>query len=374
VNEAPAARLLVVDDEHPNVVLLERLLTRAGYTAVTATTDPRQAIALYCETRPDLVLLDLHMPGLDGFAVMERLEVATTDGEFRPILVLTADVSSEAKHRALRAGASDFVTKPFDPVEVTLRVKNLLQTRRLHEQVRDHNRHLEERVRERTAELSEAVDRLQVAEWELRLSREETITRLAAAAEYRDEETGWHIERMSRYTALLASRLGLEAERTEALRLAASMHDVGKIGVPDRVLLKPGPLTSEEFAQVKEHATIGHRILAGSDSDLLELAATIAWSHHERWDGTGYPRGLAGSAIPYEARMAAVADMFDALTSDRVYRPAVELDRALDVMREGRGTHLDPELFDVFVDALDDVVDIMDRYRDERLVAVRGRR
>lgn len=362
-----SASLLIVDDEEANVTLLDLLLRRAGYTAITATTDPREALDLHRRIDPDLVLLDLHMPHVDGFEVLERLTAEEDDADFSPVLVLTADASDETKHRALRAGADDFLTKPFDATEVILRVRNLLHIRRLHEEVRAHNRVLDERVRERTSELWDAVNRLQTAENDLRISREETIHRLAAAAEHRDVETGRHIERMSRYTALLGKQAGLDPERAGALRLASTMHDVGKIGVTDRVLLKAGPLTPDEFDQVKEHAAIGHRILAGSDSELLQLAATVAWGHHERWDGTGYPRGLAGDAIPFEARIAAVADVFDALTSDRVYRRAFALGEVLDMMRQGRGTQFDPELLDLFLDALDDALDIMERYTDERL-------
>jgi putative two-component system response regulator len=233
---------------------------------------------------------------------------------------------------------------------------NLLETRALHTQLRRHNDLLEEMVRDRTAELQHAIGRLELAERDRRLAQEETIHRLSLAAEFRDDQTSRHIERMSRYCAILSERAGHNGEATELLRIAAKMHDIGKIGIPDAILRKPGPLTAEEFEVMKAHADIGHQILDGSQSELGSIAAMLAWTHHEKVDGSGYPRGLRGEEIPVEGRIAAIADVFDALTTDRVYRRALPLEEAVSIMRDGRGTHFDPELLDLFLGSLDAVV------------------
>jgi putative two-component system response regulator len=354
---APARRILIVDDEPGNVLVLEHLLDLAGYHDVHSTTDPTLVAALYTELDPDLILLDLRMPVMDGFAVMRRLAELTDGDDYLPILVLSADATPTSQHAALEAGANDFVTKPFDHAEVLARVANLLHTRSLHRQLRRHNERLEETVRERTAELAHAVEQLEIAGQDLRLAQEETIHRLALAAEFRDEETSQHIERMSRYCAILAARAGQDEHQTELLRIASKMHDIGKIGIPDAILHKPGKLTPAEYEVMKGHAEIGHQILQGSRSELARTAATLAWTHHEKVDGTGYPRGLHGDDIPLESRIAAIADAFDALTTDRIYRAALPLPQALQIMRDGRGTHFDPDLLDLFLDAVDPVLD-----------------
>ena len=208
------------------------------------------------------------------------------------------------------------------------------------------------------------VDRLQMAERELKLTQDAVVERLSIAAEFRDDETARHVQRMSRYTALLASRAGADAERTEEVRIASVMHDVGKIGIPDSILLKPGKLTPEERRIMEQHSEIGYRILSGSRSKLLTLAAQIAWTHHERVDGNGYPRRIAGEDIPVEGRMAAIADVFDALTSNKVYKKASPLPQAVEIMKEGRGSHFDAELLDLFLDSIDEVVRIKEHYAD----------
>jgi putative two-component system response regulator len=349
-------RSLVGDDEPANVLLLEQLLELAGYAGVRSTNDPTAVEALYAEFRPDLIMLDLHMPVLDGFAVMRRLSEVIGEDEFVPVLVLTADATHTSRRAALQGGAKDFVTKPFDHHEVLARVANLLDTRRLHVQLRDHNDALDRKVRERTAELEHAVARLEVAGQELRVAQEETIHRLSIAAEFRDDETSRHIERMSRYCAILAARAGMDHDECERLRIASKMHDIGKLGIPDAILHKPSALTPEEFEVMKGHADIGHRILRGSRSEVAATGAMLAWTHHERIDGSGYPRGLRGDEIPLEGRIAAIADVFDALTTDRVYRRAFPLDAALAILCEGRGSHFDAGLLDLFFDALDTVL------------------
>jgi putative two-component system response regulator len=332
------ARILIVDDQEANVVYLERILQRAGFTNMKSLTDPRMMSQFFTIFQPDLILLDLHMPHLDGFAVMEQLVPAIPSGTYLPILVLTADITKEAKERALSMGARDFLTKPFDPTEVLLRIGNLLETRFLHLRLQEYNQSLEQKVRERTRELEEA--------------QVEILERLARAAEYRDDETGRHAQRVGWNSALLAQAIGLPATQVELIRRAAPLHDVGKIGIPDHILLKPGKLTVEEFEIMKAHTTIGAKILSGSQFALLQLARDIAHAHHERWDGNGFPQGLKGEAIPLEARIVAVADAFDAMNSNRPYRKALAWDETWEVLWEGAGSQWDERLVEAFATAV----------------------
>ncbi len=317
-----ASRVLVVDDERPNVELILAVLRQAGLTDVTGTTRPEELLELVSAAPADLVVLDLHMPGLDGFAVLERLPAAT------PVLVLTADVTRETRQRALTLGATDFLTKPFDVVEARLRVRNLLAARRA-------TVDLEDAVRRRTSQLDAA--------------REEILDRLALTAEFRDDQTQEHTQRVGATSARLARRMGLPAAQVELLRQAAPLHDIGKVGVPDAVLLKPGPLDPAERAVMQEHTVIGRRILAGSASPVLRMAEEVAWCHHERWDGGGYPRGLAGDAIPVGGRIVAVTDVFDALTHERPYKAAWSPDEARAHLRDGAGRQFCPTAVTAFL-------------------------
>ena len=329
-------RILIVDDQEPNVLLLRRILEREGYDAIESTTDPREAAEIFERFCPDIVLLDIHMPHLDGHEVMRALRPLIPRDAFVPMVVLTADAGVEARDRSLAEGAQDFLTKPLDAAEVVLRVRNLLQTRFLHLEVQDQNRQLEERVRERTAQLEEA--------------QFETFERLALAAEYRDDDTGRHTRRVGGTSALLAQELGLSAEEVELIRYAAGLHDVGKIGVPDHILLKPARLTVEEFELVKRHTKVGAGILAHSKSPLLRMAEVIALTHHEKWDGTGYA-GLRELEIPIVGRIVAVADVYDALKQERPYKRAWTEDEALTEIHAQRGRQFDPEVVDVFLQA-----------------------
>lgn len=365
------ARLLIIDDTAANLQLMERILGRATYGAVATTTDPKAAVSMYIRLQPDLIILDLHMPEMDGFEVMEALKDVVPANDFLPILVLTGDVDRDARDRALSTGAKDFLTKPFDPSELLLRIRNLLETRHLHLELQGHNERLENTVAERTLELRNALGTLELAQSRLKESHEETVRRLSIAAELRDESTGAHIQRMSRYCALIERELGSDTERCELLRLASQMHDVGKIGIPDNILLKPGPLSQKERLIMQRHSDIGHRILMGSDSALVVTAATIAWSHHEKIDGSGYPRGLSGEDIPIEGRIAAIADVFDALTTERVYKHAYPIGTAVSILREGTGSHFDPELVEVFLDSMPSVTAIMERFIDDIPVRIR---
>lgn len=328
------ARILLIDDEALNVDLLRRVLERAGYTKLAATTDPLQATSLFAEFRPDLICLDLNMPGLDGFGVLELLAPLIPSATYLPILMLTGDSSPAAKQRALSLGAKDFVIKPFDVNEVLLRIHNLLVPRFMHLELAGHNRHLERQVRDRTRALEE--------------SRLEVLERLARAAEFRDDETGQHTRRVGRTAGCLARSLGLDRDEVELITRAAPLHDIGKIGIPDQILLKPGKLTAGEFEVMKRHSSIGAEILAGGHSALMQMAAEIAHHHHERWDGTGYPAGLKGESIPLAARVVGVADVFDALTHARPYRAAWPLADVLSAVYHQAGAHFDPRVVESF--------------------------
>jgi putative two-component system response regulator len=326
--------ILILDDEARNIDVLQRLLTRSGYREVRATTDAVEALGMFRGQSPDLILLDLHMPVMDGFAVMAAVREHIPAGTYLPILVLTGDLETHTKERALSAGATDFVTKPFEATEVLLRIRNLLETRYLHLRLQRYNEELEEKVRERTRELDDA--------------QLEILERLALAAEYRDDVTGQHAQRVGAIAALLARELGMDEDSADLIQRAAPLHDVGKIGIPDAILLKPGRLTPSEFDVMRTHVAIGARILDGSHFDLLKLAREIALSHHERWDGSGY-NGLKGPEIPVSGRLVAVADVFDSLGHERPYKRALPVDEVIEVMRSERGRHFDPDVLDALL-------------------------
>lgn len=328
------ATILIVDDQSYNILLLEELLGHASFKDIVATTDPTRALDLFLSSSPDIVLLDLHMPRLDGYAVLDQIVRRVPSGNYLPILVLTADITPQAKQRALSLGAKDFITKPFDPDEVMLRIRNLLETRRLHLELLQQNRILEERVMERTIDLERA--HLQILE------------RLALAAEYRDDDTGEHTQRVGRTSSLIAQELGLPDDEVELMRRAAPLHDVGKIGIPDQILLKPGKLTLAEYEIMKAHTRIGARILSGGRFSLLQAAEEIAITHHERWDGGGYSR-LSAETIPIRGRIVAVADVFDALTHERPYKRAWPEDEAVEEIRQQSGTQFDPRVVGAFL-------------------------
>jgi putative two-component system response regulator len=329
----PGARIMVVDDDASNIRLLERLLRRVGYQAVVGTTDPTVAEDTYMRFNPDLLLLDLHMPQLGGFGLLSRLH-AKFQNELVPVLVVTGDPSKESMQRALSSGAKDFVEKPFEAVEILLRIENLLETHFARRLLREQNQTLEKRVLERTEELANA---------ELA-----TLQLLARAAEFRDDATGRHTQRVGALSALLAETLGYPAGEVQLLRLAAPLHDIGKIGIPDQVLLKPGPLSVEERAMMERHTIIGGDILSRIEFPVLRAAREIALAHHEHWDGNGYPYGLRGAETPPLARIVAVADVFDALRNERPYRPSMPLHTVIAMITEYAGAHLDPEVVDAF--------------------------
>ena len=348
---AETERILIVDDEESIRALLARLLGAHGYECATAES-PAVARRLLSAQAFALVLSDVNMPGESGFDFAQEVHLEYPD---TAVVLVTGLDDRGVAEAALAQGAYGYVLKPFKSNELLINVVNALRRRALEIENRHHRDRLEQTVLERTATLRDTIARLEASEGEARRLHEETIRRLSWAAEFRDHETSQHIVRMSLYCSLLARLAGIDAEHAELIRIASPMHDIGKIGIPDRILLKPGALGDEERLVMEAHAEIGHRILGGSHAELLDLAALMALTHHERVDGTGYPQGLAGDEIPIEGRIAAVADVFDALTTERVYRPAFQPNQARTMMLEGRGTQFDPRLLDLFLGAFDDV-------------------
>jgi putative two-component system response regulator len=331
--EAPrewVPRLLIADDVSHNIELLKRILGRAGYSDYLTTTDGPTVLAEFTAGQPDIVLLDLHMPNTNGIEIIEQIRAASANSVWVPVIVLTGDSSPAARRSCLSAGASDFIGKPYDMAEVTLRVHNLLETRRLHLALVADNDSLEARVLERTQQLAAA--------------QLEVLQRLAIATEKRDDDTGEHTRRVGVLAGDLAERLGLGSGVAELLRTAAPLHDIGKIAIPDAILNKPGRLTPDEYEVMKTHAANGAAILTGGDHELIVAAERIAATHHEHWDGRGYPLGLSGTAIPIEGRITAVADFYDALTHARVYRPAFSHATVIGMVEAGAGSQFDPEV------------------------------
>lgn len=326
----PDPRILIVDDDPAVRRVLTRLLQAGGLSAVRCAEDVEEGLAEWAREPPDLALVDLHLPDASGFQLLERGRLAESQGGFLPLVMITGDVSAEVRRQALDLGAADFLTKPFDGTEVLLRVRNLLRTRMLTLRLKEANDVLEARVRERTHSLEEA--------------RREALEQLARAAEFRDDETGQHTRRVGVLSAGLARELGWEPERVEVMRGAAPLHDVGKIGIPDAILLKPGPLTPGEYQVMQTHTTIGAAILSAGQSPVFVLAREIALTHHERWDGAGYPAGLAAGAIPESGRIVCVADVYDALTTTRPYKQAIRSEEALAEIEAHRGRQFDPEV------------------------------
>jgi putative two-component system response regulator len=318
-------RVLVVDDDEAVVGTIQQILTRSGVGEIRTTTDPRRVLSMFQESAPDLVMMDIHMPALDGYVLLRQLNSRIPEGEFLPIVVISGDLAPDAKQKALSLGASDFVQKPFDAIELQLRVRNML------------------RLRDMTAQLRERIDRsvslATVAELE-------HVSRLALVAELSDYGDGAHVQRVGRASALIAQRLHLDDDFVHRLRYAAPLHDIGKIAIPDAILRKPGALTLDEWDVLKTHTTIGAEMFAGSRSPILQMAEEIALYHHENWDGTGYTPGLSGEDIPLAARIVGAADVFDALTHERPYKRAWSIEEAAEEMETMRGSKFDPSVLD----------------------------
>jgi len=342
-------RIFIVDDEPSNLKLLDKMLGGQGYRNLVLVQDPREVIEYYREQSPNLILLDINMPYLDGYQVMEQLK-ALNDPLLPPIVILTAQHGKDCMLKALAAGARDFITKPFDRNELLMRVRNLLDVQLAHRLLHDQKKVLEEMVRKRTDEL--------------RRTQLQVIQHLGRAAEYRDEETGNHILRMSHISFLLAQGIGWSESDCELILNASPMHDIGKIGVPDNILLKPGKFEPHEWEIMKSHVTIGWELLGDDDSELMRMAREIALTHHEKWDGSGYPNGLTGEEIPQVGRIAALADVFDALTSKRLYKNAWTVEAAVALIKENSGKDFDPELVEVFLQELPSILKVRERFAE----------
>ncbi len=337
-NPVTGSSILIVDDHEPSIRFLNFILNSAGYQDVRCVTDASRVLPACRERRPDLVLLDINAPHLGGLTLMKRMLDEVSDELYFPVLVVTADLRSDAKLKALLIGAKDFVAKPLDAAELLLRVKTLLETRAVYKRMETDNRVFEDEVDHKMQELAQA--------------EVEILARLATAAEYRDDESGQHTKRVGLLSAMLSQALGQPSGEVELMLVAAPLHDVGKVGVPDRILSKTGKLTEAEFNVMKSHTVIGAEILGGSRLAVLQMASQIALSHHERWDGTGYPQGLRGELIPLPGRITAIADVFDALMHSRPYKDAWSLEKAVDIFDKESGRHFDPALIPPFLTLL----------------------
>lgn len=335
--------VLMVDDNMTNLVLVRQLVRRVEDCETLAFTDPAAALECLRDTDVDLILVDYVMPEIDGVEFVRRVRSMSRHGTVPVVMVTTSDERAVTLE-ALEAGATDFLSKPLEPLEFKVRVRNLLELRRAQKQLAARAALLDREVAAKTSELVER--------------EREIIWRLSKATERRDTDTGDHIARMSRICGIIAAGIGLSDEDCQLVEIAAQMHDVGKVGIPDEILFKPGPLSPEERKVMETHADLGWTILEGSKSRLLQMAADIAVSHHEKWDGTGYPKGSAGEAIPISGRITALADVFDALMSVRPYKPAWPIEKAVNLIREGSGKHFDPACVEAFFARFDEIVAI----------------
>ena len=341
-------KVAIIDDAQLNVTLLQHLVRKLPDCEAVCFTDPVKALDWCLANEPDLVVVDYMMPGMSGTELTAGFRKRFPD---IPVLMVTANHETELRHEALQIGVTDFLNKPMDNTEFLARARNMLALRQSHKNLASRADWLAEEVSKATAKIVE--------------QERETIFCLARAAEYRDPETGAHIIRMAHYSKLIARELGLSQAQQDLLLEAAPMHDIGKVGTPDMILLKPGKLTEEEFSVMKQHAVIGYEVLNASSSPLLKTAAEIAHTHHEKFDGSGYPRGLKGSDIPLFGRIVAVADVFDALTSERPYKKAWSVEDAAQLLREGSGKHFDPDCVEAFFKVFDEVREIKAEYLDQ---------
>ncbi len=345
--------ILLVDDRPANIELLREFLVPQGYAVVEAGTG-EEALVKLSGGRIDLILLDVMLPGMDGFEVARRIRRDNTN-RLLPIILVTALQEKEDRVKGIDAGCDDFISKPVDYMELSARVRSLLRIKDYNDLLTNYRKELESEVAGRTGELKQAVERIKA-------DALETVHRLSVASEYKDADTGAHIKRMSRYSAAIARRMGLDEKTVETILYAASMHDLGKLGIPDRILLKPAKLDPAEWEIMKQHSAIGAKILNGSDAEVIRAGETIARCHHEKWDGSGYPDRLKGPEIPIASRIAAIADVFDALTAKRPYKEPFSVGKSLAIIREGRGSHFDPAVVDAFFAIQDEILAIKKEY------------
>ncbi len=353
------SRILVVDDNDSVRQLLQKMLEKLGYVVETASDGFEALSKLVFDI--DLILLDILMPGMDGFAVVKEIR---TQAEYKdiPIIMVTGLSSREDRIRAVEVGANDFISKPIDMTEIKVRTTSLLKMKNAQDDLKRHHKELERIVQRRTLALRESMQNVVTAQRMLQNAHMETIHRLVVAAEFKDTGTASHIKRMSHFSAMLATLINLSPNEVEMILHASPLHDIGKIGTPEEILLKPGKLNKPEWNLMQQHPVMGSQILTGSSSPLLQTGEIIAISHHEKWNGTGYPFGFQKEDIPLNGRICAIADVFDALTSIRPYKKAYSNDRALKIMEKGAGYHFDPQLFTLFTDNMKQVEDIQQRY------------
>ena len=347
---ATEQHVLIVDDTEINLILFGALVKKLDACVPHAFAHAKQGLAWAEQNAPDLIIVDYMMPDIDGLEFISRVR-AMPGRQAVPIIMITANDQKPIRYRALDLGANDFLTKPVDKVEFLARCKNMLTLNDAHKKLSNQAEWLREEVKLATREI---------------LERErETVLRLCRAAEFRDPETGAHILRMAHFSRLIARGLGLSQDDQDLLLEAAPLHDIGKVGIPDKILLKPARLDADEFVIMKQHAMYGHDLLKGSASKVLQTGAEIAKGHHEKFDGSGYPSGLKGDEIPLFSRIVAVADVFDALTSERPYKKAWTLEAAVEFLENGSGTHFDPTCVTAFIEAWDEVLEIRSRFQDE---------
>jgi putative two-component system response regulator len=348
--------ILVVDDQPQNIDLLDAYLVPQGYDVVKATSG-EEALGKLSGNQIDLILLDVMMPGMDGFEATRRVRQDNTH-RLLPIILVTALRETEDRVKGIEAGCDDFLSKPVDKMELLARVRSLLKVKAYNDLLSNYREELESEVTKRTEELRQAFEKIRAASLE-------TIYRLSMASEYKNDDTDVHIKRMSHYSAAVARRMGLDESTIETILYAAPMNDLGKIGIPDSILLKPAKLDSTEWEIMKLHTVIGAKILHGSDAEFIRMGETMSMCHHEKWDGSGYPNRLEGTKIPIAGRIAAIADVFDALTSKRPYRKPFSVEESLDIIREGRGSHFDPDVVDAFFAIQDEILNIKKLYGEE---------
>jgi putative two-component system response regulator len=327
--------ILIIDDTKASLILVETILKKGGFKNIRGLEEARDTLKVFQQFKPEVLLLDWNLGQLQGGEIIAQVREHIPDQTFFPILVLTADQRSEVKHEALTLGVDDFLNKPFAAAEVVLRVRNLLKIRQLDLLHQQQNQSLEALVEERTKQLEQA--------------HLEVLVRLARATEYRDDATGNHVWHVAQISEKLAKELGMSPRQSGLIMRAARLHDVGKVAIPDGILAKPMQLSAAEFEIVKAHTTVGAHILSGGKSQLIQLAETIALSHHERWDGKGYPQGLKGKKIPIAGRIVALADAFDSLIRDRVHQRACTLPEAVEEIISQRGKQFDPDMVDAFL-------------------------
>ncbi len=364
VNRTKSAKIMIIDDEPLVIRVVRRLLQSSGYSRFIEISDSTRAIDSIQMHRPDVILLDINMPTVDGLDIL-RSRQNMDDCVFTPVIILSADSDAKTKNEALKLGVTEFLKKPVDPHDLILRVQNALIVKAHQDNLANQAEMLEREVDLRTKELAR--------------SREHVIHCLARAAEFRDNETGQHVVRVGKYAAVIANELGFDEEYCHQMELAAQLHDVGKIGVPDAILMKPGKLDPDEMVIMTKHCELGlaimgplagqesdasHEIFQGERSPLLSLAASIAATHHEKWDGTGYPNGLKGEEIPFEGRITTVADVFDALSTKRPYKDPFPLTKCLEIMNSENGTRFEPRVFAAFLRRFKDIAQIFKNYAD----------